>query len=59
MTEDLDVSVDIARRVRAGELGSGAELWSVRSVTSARAWACSPSRPARGSRVQRMQDAEG
>jgi molybdate-binding protein len=30
MTEYLDVSVDIARRVGAGELGSGAELWSVR-----------------------------
>jgi DNA-binding transcriptional MocR family regulator len=30
MTEYLDVSVAIARRVRAGELRSGAELWSVR-----------------------------
>jgi len=30
MTEYLDVSTEIARRVRAGELGSGAELWSVR-----------------------------
>jgi molybdate-binding protein len=30
MTEYLDVSTEVARRVRAGELGSGAELWSVR-----------------------------
>ena len=30
MTEYLDVSTEIARRVRAGVLGSGAELWSVR-----------------------------
>ncbi|MGB7797266.1 MAG: substrate-binding domain-containing protein [Pseudonocardiaceae bacterium] len=30
MTGYLDVSTDIARRVRVGELESGAELWSVR-----------------------------